>query len=76
MGDLSLGGLFIITDCPAVIGAVAHIELLSQEGQIRAKAVVQHVDPGRGLGLQFTAVSERACSRLIGLMHRLRVLPS
>ena len=76
VGDLSLGGVFIVTDCrAAAIGAEAHLKFLVREGPIGAKAVVRHVDPGRGLGLEFTAQSERDCSRLIALMNRLRGLP-
>ena len=70
--DLSLGGLFIVTDCQAVAtGKETHLKFLVREGPIRAKAVVRHVDPGRGLGLEFTAQSERDCSLLIGLMNKL-----
>ena len=75
VADLSLGGLFIVTDCPAAIGAEAHLEFLVPDAQVRAKAVVRHLEPGRGLGLQFTAISERECSRLIGLLNRFRGLP-
>ena len=71
VGDLSLGGLFIVTDCQAAaIDKETHLKFLVNEGPIRAKAVVRHVNPGRGLGLEFTAQSERDCSRLIGLMNR------
>ena len=75
VGDLSLGGLFIATDChAAAIDKETHLRFLVNEGPIRAKGVVRHVDPGRGLGVEFTALSERDCSRLIGLMNRLRGL--
>ena len=72
VGDLSFGGLFIKTRAPRPVGAAATIDFLVQEGQIRAEAVVRHVEPGRGLGLQFTAVYEEDRPRLAGLMKRLR----
>lgn len=74
--DLSPGGLFIETHCPTPIGAEAHLEFLVQEGQIRAKAVVRHVELGRGLGLKFKAISETDRSHLVGLIRRLRSLSS
>jgi hypothetical protein len=53
--DLSFGGLFIETSVAVPVGAVATIDFLVQEGQIRAEAVVRHVKPTSGLGLKFTA---------------------
>ena len=75
VGDLSLGGLFIVTDCPAAIGAKAQLVFRVPDAPVRDKGLVRHLEPGRGLGLQFTAVGERDCSRLIELMNRLRGLP-
>ena len=75
VGNLSVGGVFIVTDCHAAeIGKEAHLKFLVNEGPIRAKGVVRHVDPALGLGLEFTAQTDRHCSRLIGLMNRLRGL--
>jgi hypothetical protein len=54
------------------VGAKTNLHFLAQEGQIRAEAVVRHVKPGRGLGLEFTAVRDEDRSRLADLMKRLR----
>jgi hypothetical protein len=54
------------------VGAKTNVHFLVEEGPIRAEAVVRHVKPGRGLGLQFTAVYEEDRPRLAGLMKRLR----
>jgi len=54
------------------VGSKTNVHFLVEEGQIRAEAVVRHVKPGRGLGLQFTAVREEDRQRLAGLMKRLR----
>lgn len=70
--DLSFGGLFIKTHTPRPVGAAAKIEFLVQEGQIRADAVVCHIQPANGLGLKFTAIPERDRSRLATLITRLR----
>jgi hypothetical protein len=69
-----MGGLFIETDTPPVAGMSAELDFLVQEGQIRAEAVVRHAEPGRGLGLRFTAVRNEDRLRLEELMKRLRGL--
>ncbi len=70
--DLSSGGLFVQTRKTKSVGAKTNVHFLVEEGPIRAEAVVRHVKPGRGLGLQFTAVHEEDRPRLAGLMKRLR----
>ena len=72
--DLSIGGLFIQTPRPKRIGSTTSLHFLVQEGQIRADAVVRHVKPGGGLGLQFQAVNEKDRHNLAALMRRLRSL--
>ena len=70
--DLSSGGLFVQTRKSRSVGAKTNLHFLVEEGQIRAEAVVRHVMPGRGLGLEFTAVREEDRQRLADLMKRLR----
>jgi hypothetical protein len=70
--DLGSGGLFVQTRKTKSVGAKTNVHFLVEEGPIRAEAVVRHVKPGRGLGLQFTAVYEEDRPRLAGLMKRLR----
>ena len=70
--DLSSGGLFVQTKKSRAVGAKTNVHFLVEEGQIRAEAVVRHVRPGRGLGLEFTAVQEEDRQRLADLMKRLR----
>jgi PilZ domain len=69
--DLSFGGLFIETSVAVPVGAVATIDFLVQEGQIRAEAVVRHVQPTRGLGLKFTAMHKTDHPRLGMLITRM-----
>jgi PilZ domain len=69
---MSLGGLFVETPASRALGSTVKLEFLVQEGQIRADAVVRRVEPGRGLALKFTAVSEQDTPRLDTLMNRLR----
>jgi PilZ domain len=70
--DLSFGGMFVETPTPQPAGAVATIDFLVPEGQIRAEAVVRHVQPASGLGLKFTAMPEADRPRLGMLIARLR----
>ena len=72
---MSLGGLFLETHRSRGVGSTAKLEFLVQEGQIRAEAIVRHVKPGGGLGLQLTALAEPDRPRLAALMTRLCRLP-
>jgi len=69
---MSLGGLFVETPTSRGLGSTVKLDFLVQEGQIRADAVVRRVEPGRGMALKFTAVSDQDCPRLAALMNRLR----
>src|SRR6266481_3678114 len=69
--DLSLGGLFVETASPRTLGATAVLEFLVQEGQIRADAVVRHLNPGHGVGLEFTAIMDGDSTQLAALLNRL-----
>lgn len=70
--DLSAGGLFVTTPRALPVGTKARLDFLVQEGQIRAEAVVRHIEPANGLGLKFTAVTEHDSPHLAALLTRLR----
>jgi PilZ domain-containing protein len=72
--DLSAGGLFIAASDPRPVGTKAKLDFLVQEGQIRAEAIVRHMESGNGLGLKFTAVTEQDWPHLAALLGRLRSL--
>ena len=74
--DLSVGGLFLSTPVPPPVGSKAKLDFLVQEGQIRAEAVVRHHGPGGGLGLKFTAITDKDCPQLVALLNRIRALSS
>jgi hypothetical protein len=69
--DLSVGGMFLATPAPPPPGAKAQLDFLVQEGQIRAEAVVRHRVPGSGLGLKFTAITDKDCPQLVALLTRM-----
>ena len=71
--DLSFGGIFVETHQPHPVGAKAQIDFLVEEGQIRTKAVVRHVEGARGMGLEFSAVAQEDRPRLGALLTRLRL---
>jgi PilZ domain len=70
--NLSPGGLFVETRAANVVGASTKLEFLVQEGQIRAEAIVRHVDSGRGVGLKFTAIRDEDCPHLAALLNRVK----
>lgn len=72
--NLSAGGLFIAAPDPRPLGMKARLDFLVQEGQIRAEATVQHIEPGNGIGLKFMAVTEEDSPHLAALLTRLRNL--
>jgi PilZ domain-containing protein len=72
--DLSTGGLFVETEEARDVDTKVRLDILVQEGQIRAEAVVRYVKPGSGLGLRFTALTAEDGPRLTALVTRLRGL--
>jgi hypothetical protein len=72
--DLSAGGLLIAAPSPRPVDTKARLDFLVQEGQIRAEAVVRHIEPGNRLGFKFTAVIEQDSPHLAALLTRLRSL--
>ena len=75
VGNLSLGGLFLETGKPGPVGSTVKLDFLVEEGQIRAEAIVWRAEPGRGLGLKFTAINDGDRSRMAALMNRIHGLP-
>ena len=69
--NLSLGGLFVETGKSGPVGSTVKLDFLVQEGQIRAEAIVRRAEPGRGLGLKFTAINDGDRSRMAALMNRI-----
>ena len=70
--NLSFGGVFIETHKPQSVGAKAEIDFLVEEGQIRTKALVRHVEGASGMGLEFTGVVHEDRPHLGALLTRLR----
>lgn len=56
--DLSSGGLFIETPRSIPAATLVTLHFLVGEGQVRAEALVRHVERKNGLGLKFLTVTE------------------
>ena len=69
--NLNLGGVFIETRLQKALGSPIDLHFLVSEGPIRARAVVRHVEPGHGLGLKLTAMSDQHCLHFGALIKRL-----
>jgi hypothetical protein len=59
--DISLGGMFIVTEAPAAFGVdlVIHITLPGQRGAFALPAVVRWSRTGEGMGVQFGLMGAR-----------------
>ena len=62
--NLSLGGLFIGTTAPPPVGALVLLLFHTPEGEVRVRATVRNVKPGRGMGLAITSMEQEARARL------------
>jgi len=65
---LALGGLFISTPEPPPAGDLIKVVFEIPGGDVRARAMVCDSQPGRGMGIQFTAMAQDARARFNRLM--------
>jgi hypothetical protein len=70
--NVGLGGLFLKTARARPVDSRVDLHLVVHEGQIRTEAIVRHVIPGVGLGLEFTAIKNGDRPHLLALITRLR----
>ena len=69
--NLNLGGIFIETHIQKDLDTPVELYFLEAEGQIRARALVRHAEPGQGLGLKFTILNGQDRIRFGAVMKRL-----
>lgn len=62
--NLSLGGLFIGTPTPPPVGALVQLLFHTPEGEVRVRAAVRNVKPGKGMGLAITSMDQDHRARL------------
>jgi hypothetical protein len=65
---LALGGLFISTPEPPPVGEVIRLIFEAPNGEVRARAMIRDSQKGKGMGVEFTAMSQEARARLLRLM--------
>ena len=71
VGVLAVGGLFISTPKPPPAGDVIRLIFEVPGGDVRARALVCDSQPGKGMGVQFSAMEQDARARLNRLMKTL-----
>ena len=77
VATLGLGGLFIGAPHPASTGEVINIFFRIPGGEVRARAMVRDSHPGKGMGVEFTAMGSEDRARLNQLLSRLlAVIPN
>jgi curved DNA-binding protein CbpA len=65
---IALGGLFLYTRKPPAAGAVVELIIDFVGGSIRARAIVRHSTPGKGMGVQFVQMAPENRARLNQLL--------
>jgi hypothetical protein len=68
---LALGGLFIPTANPPPVGDVIQLIFEVPGGDVRARATVRDSQQGKGMGVEFMAMSSEARARLNHLLKAL-----
>jgi tetratricopeptide (TPR) repeat protein len=61
---VGMGGLFLHTPTPVALGSVVELLFDLKNGEIRARAIVRHCNPGRGMGVQFMQMQPADRARL------------
>jgi hypothetical protein len=68
---LAVGGVFISTPNPPPVGDLIRLVFDVPGGEVRARALVRDSQPGKGMGIEFTAMGQEARARLNRLMKTL-----
>jgi hypothetical protein len=71
VGTVAVGGIFIHTPEPPPVDDVIHLIFEIPGGEVNARAMVRDSQPGKGMGVQFTAMTSEARARLNRLMKTL-----
>jgi PilZ domain-containing protein len=68
---LGMGGIFISTAEPPPVGSILKLLFELPGGEVRARAIVRSVEPGKGMGVEFTGMGFEARARLHQVLKRL-----
>ena len=73
--NLGLGGLFVCTrECPAV-GTSLQLIFNAPDGEVRVRAIVRNLVPGRGIGLGIISMEQEHRARLDRWLKKLGAEP-
>lgn len=71
VGTLGLAGVFICVPNPPVVGTNVRLAFEVPGGNVSAEAIVRSVEPGKGMGVEFTRVGSNDKVLLRRLLQRL-----
>jgi PilZ domain len=69
--NLGLGGLFVCTQHPPAVGTTLQLLFKAPEGEVRVRATVRNLDPGRGMGVAIVSMEQEHRARLDRWLRRL-----
>jgi hypothetical protein len=75
VSEFSLGGMFIMTEHACSVGTPLEILFDVPGGEIRLRAVVRNVRPGKGMGVAVIKMSGDHRARFDGFLKQLSLLP-
>ena len=70
---LALGGLFVCTQDSPAVGTSLQLLFNAPEGEVRVRAIVRNLVPGRGMGLAIVSMEQDHRARLDRWLRRLAV---
>lgn len=68
---ISASGLSIVAPEPPPTGELIHVSFEVPTGEVSARAIVRHAHAGKGMGVEFVAISDEARARLNHLLQKL-----
>lgn len=71
VGTLSMGGIFISVPNPPPVGTKLKLAFEVPGGDIQTEAIVRNIEPGKGMGAEFTRLNAKDRVLLRRLMNRL-----
>ena len=71
VANFSLCGLYIRTTEPPRTGTIIQLLLNAPAGEVRARAIVQRIEPKRGMGVKLVAMQQEDRARFAGWLRGL-----
>jgi PilZ domain len=71
VGTLSMGGIFICVPTPPPVGTKLKLAFEVPGGEVQTEGIVRNIEPGKGMGIEFTRLNAKDRVLLQRLMNRL-----